>query len=356
MIVPSIRFSRRDEQGFFPELRNRVDEYFTQNNLHKTGGSRMIWKAVGMLSFYLTPLVIILSGAFTGWAMLPFVLWMGIGLAGVGMSVMHDACHNAFSDKQWVNRIFAASMYLVGGNVYNWKIQHNTLHHTFTNIHHADQDIGGKGLMRLDKHEPLKMMHKWQHIYAPMLYTMMTISFHVKDFRQVIEWAPQQGKQVFYKQFISLLFGKLVFISLMLLPYFVLPISFATWIIGFLIVNLTAGFILAGIFQLAHIVEETDQPLPNEEGMMENTWAIHQLNTTSDFARQNLFLRWYTGGLNYQVEHHLFPNICHLHYPKLSEIVENTAREFGIPYFAHQTLAEAGASHIRALYRLGHEA
>jgi linoleoyl-CoA desaturase len=353
MQLPSIRFSRKDEKGFFPELRKRIDQYFADNQIPKTGGARMVWKAIGMLLFYLTPYVLLLSGMFTGWSMVFLAIWMGVGLAGVGMGVMHDACHNAFSDKQWINRIFASSMYLVGGNVYNWKIQHNTLHHTFTNIHHADEDIAGKAFLRLDKHESRKPMHRFQHIYGPMLYTLMTISFHFKDFRQVFEWAKQSSRKVYFKEVINLFIGKAVFFTLMFLPYLVLPIALWQWFIGFLIVNFTAGFILAAIFQLAHIVEETDQPLPSEEGQMENTWAIHQLHTTANFARRSKILGWYVGGLNFQVEHHLFPNICHLHYPKLSEIVENTAREFGIPYHAHHTMMSATVSHLRTLRKLG---
>ncbi|MFN3530105.1 MAG: fatty acid desaturase family protein [Bacteroidia bacterium] len=353
MKVPSIRFSRRDERGFFQELRKRVDHYFTENNLKKTGGARMVIKATGMLLFYLTPYILLFFGPYSTGVMILLCIWMGIGLAGVGMGVMHDACHSAFSDKQWVNRLFSASMYLVGGNVYNWKIQHNTLHHTFTNIHHADEDIAGKALLRLDRHDEHKPLHRFQHWYGPMLYTLMTISFHIKDFRQVFEWASQSSRKVYIKEVINLFIGKLVFFTLMLLPFFFLPISFGQWIIGFLLVNFTAGFILAAIFQLAHIVEETDQPLPDEKGQMENTWAIHQLHTTADFSRKSKVLGWYAGGLNFQVEHHLFPNICHLHYPKISEIVERTAAEFGIPYHAHPSLVSATTSHLRTLRRLG---
>lgn len=353
MQLPSIRFSRRDERGFFPELRKRVDQYFADNNLRKTGGSRMVIKAIAMLVFYLTPYALVLSGMFTGWALLPLAIWMGIGLAGVGMGVMHDACHNAFSDKQWINRIFASSMYLVGGNVYNWKIQHNTLHHTFTNIHHADEDIAGKAFLRLDRHDAHKPMHRFQHIYGPMLYSLMTVSFHFKDFRQVFTWASQSSKEVYRKEVINLIIGKLVFFTLMLMPLVFTTITIWQWLLGFMVVNFTAGFILAGIFQLAHIVEETDQPLPNAEGQMENTWAIHQLHTTADFGRKSWLLGWYSGGLNFQVEHHLFPNICHLHYPKISEIVEKTAREFDIPYHAHPNMMLAAGSHIRTLKRLG---
>ena len=114
-----------------------------------------------------------------------------------------------------------------------------------------------------------------------------------------------------------------------------------------------AGFILALIFQLAHTVEGTSHPLPNELGVIENDWAMHQLQTTANFSRKNRFLSWYVGGLNFQVEHHLFPYISHVHYPEISEIVRTTAEEYGVPYLENKTFIGAVKSHFRFLYQLG---
>jgi linoleoyl-CoA desaturase len=107
------------------------------------------------------------------------------------------------------------------------------------------------------------------------------------------------------------------------------------------------------VFQLAHTVEETSHPLPNENGIIENDWAIHQLNTTVNFSRNNKLLSWYVGGLNFQVEHHLFPRICHVHYPEIAPIVKQTAEEFGIPYLEQQYFSKALKSHFAALERFG---
>lgn len=353
MITPAIRFQRKDETGFFRELKNRIDNYFVENKINKTGGSRMVWKALGMLGVYLLPYALILTGWFGPWAMLALCVWMGAGLAGVGMSVMHDACHGAFSEKRWVNKLFARSMYLVGGNVYNWKIQHNTLHHTFTNVHHADEDIAGKAFLRLDRNDELKPSHRYQHWYALALYTLMTISFHVKDFRQVWVWGKKTSRKVFYKEFGMLVLGKLFFFAFLLVPpMLLLDVNFWQILLGFLVINFTSGFILSVIFQLAHIVEEADQ-IKAQDGEIDHIFAVHQLKTTANFSPRSWFLTWYLGGLNFQVEHHLFPNICHLHYKNLAPIVEKTAQEFNVVYNMHPTFGSAFGSHMRMLKRLG---
>ena len=114
-----------------------------------------------------------------------------------------------------------------------------------------------------------------------------------------------------------------------------------------------AGIILALVFQPAHVVMETEFPEPDNEGSLEDNWAIHQFKTTSNFAPNNKVLGWYMGGLNYQVEHHLFPTICHIHYPAISKIVKATAEEYGVPYYSQKTFASAVKSHFQLLMRLG---
>ncbi|MFZ9940191.1 MAG: fatty acid desaturase family protein [Bacteroidia bacterium] len=353
MKVPAIKFARSRQDGFFPVLRERVDQWFQQQGISQKGGSRMVYKSLGMLSLYILPFGLILTGWFTPLQMLLLALLMGIGLAGVGMSVMHDACHGAFSDRPWINRLFSGSMYLLGGNVYNWKVQHNTLHHTFTNIHEADGDIAGRVILRFDKHDPYRSIMRLQFLYGPFLYSLMVMTFHIKDFVQVITWGRQSGAATFRREFTTLVVSKVFYFGVLLLPYFLLPISFGQWFLGYVVMALVAGFIMASVFQLAHLVEGVDQPLPDQDGKMETPWADHQLRTTANFARKNKLLNWYVGGLNYQIEHHLFPNICHIHYPAISQIVEQTAREFNLPYHCFENLSGAYISHIRTLYALG---
>ncbi len=316
----------------------------------------MISKAIFMLALYVIPYSLLISNWFSPWEMLGLAIIMGIGIAGVGMSVMHDANHGSFSSKGWVNEVFGGTMYLLGGSVYNWKAQHNHLHHTFTNILHVDEDITGKPFLRLSYQDRLKKMHRYQHWYAFILYGLMTFSFFAKDFRvifQAIRPAKDAEQQYPKAELVKLLISKMVyFIVICLIPLLYTDLVFWQWLVGFVVMHFTAGIILSTIFQLAHVVEGVSQPAPDEQGNIYNAWAIHQMHTTANFSGNQL-LSWYIGGLDYQVEHHLFPNISHVHYRSISKIVQRTAEEFGIPYNSKPSFIHAVGSHIRMLRSMG---
>jgi len=283
---------------------------------------------------------------------------MGIGEAGIGMSVMHDAAHGAFSKRKWVNTLFAYTMFILGSNVLYWKIQHNLLHHTYTNIYGYDQDISTKAAIRLSDHAPLKKYHRFQFIYAFLLYGLMTISKLFSDLTKLLEFnrsgITKAQKRNGRKEIILLILSKIVyFTTLLVLPILFSPFSWWQVLIGFLLMHLTAGIIMSVIFQMAHVVEGTEQPLPDQNGVIHHDWLLHQLRTTADFAPRNIILNWYVGGLNFQVEHHLFSNICHIHYKNIAPIVQRTASEFGIVYNVKPTFLKALQSHVKRLKELG---
>jgi linoleoyl-CoA desaturase len=271
---------------------------------------------------------------------------------------MHDAAHGAFSKKKIVNSFFASTMFILGSNVLNWKIQHNLLHHTYTNIYGYDQDISTKAAIRLCDHAPLKKYHRFQFIYAFLLYGLMTISKLFSDLTQLLEFnrsgITKAQKRNERKEIIVLILSKIVYFAT-LLVFPMLFSSFSWWqvIIGFLLMHLTAGIIMSVIFQMAHVVEGAEQPLPDENGIIHHDWLVHQLRTTADFAPNNVILNWYVGGLNFQVEHHLFSNICHIHYRKIAPIVRQTAEEFGLEYNVKPTFMKALKSHVNRLKELG---
>jgi linoleoyl-CoA desaturase len=358
MQYQKIKFSNLEKSTFFPVLRQRVDNYFSSNNICKSGGSGILYKACFMLCLYLIPYILILSGSFSNLAMLGMCIVMGLGVAGVGMSVMHDAIHCSLATSKLLNKLFGASIYLLGGNAYNWEVQHNRLHHTYTNIHEVDEDITGKFLLRLSFQEKYKSIHRFQHIYAFFLYSLMTISFLWKDFKE-ISLFNKMAKSGMTKPFprtelIRLIVSKLAYVVFILvIPMYFLPITFGQWFIGFLAMHCTSGIILSTVFQMAHVVEGTHQPEPDDTGCIENAWAVHQLQTTSNFAGKNRLLSWYIGGLDYQIEHHLFPSISHIHYQALSPIVRATAMEFGYDYNAKNGFIDALGSHVRMLRSMG---
>jgi len=355
----SIRFSS-SKADFFSTLNQRVNDYFKSRNITRHANLEMKFKTLFMFALYFTPYFIIISGMVTSiWAMTGLCIVMGIGVAGIGLSVMHDANHGGYSNKSWVNNLLGYSLNLVGGNAFNWKVQHNVLHHTYTNIHDVDEDISPRGVLRMCPHGEWKSFHRFQHLYAWFFYGLMTLVWvTVKDFGRIVKYHREglvkKQRADIRTEWIILVATKVLYIAyIFVVPVLLLDVAWWQVALGVVMMHYIAGFILAIIFQPAHVIDGTEYPLPNDEGKMENSWAIHQLHTTTNFANSNRILSWYVGGLNYQVEHHLFPNVCHVHYRKLSAIVKQTAHEFGIPYKSEPTFLGALAAHARLLKRLG---
>jgi linoleoyl-CoA desaturase len=345
---------------FASTLNKRVGEYFKQNNISRHANAEMVVKTIVMFALYFGPYFLILSGAVTtlGWLLL-LVIIMGIGLAGIGLSVMHDANHGAYSKKAWVNNVIGYSLNLIGANAFNWKLQHNVLHHTFTNVHEEDEDIRPRGALRLTPHADWKKVHKYQFIYAWFLYGLMTLMWmFVNDFTRIIRYQQnglaKKHKANLLNEWLILIASKIVYIGYI----FVIPVLFTPFpwwhiVIGIVIMQYLAGFILAIIFQPAHVIEGAEFPLPDADYTLENNWAIHQLLTTTNFGNRSRWFSWYVGGLNFQIEHHLFPNVCHVHYRNISTIVQQTTQEFGLPYKSATTFMGALAGHAKLLKQLG---
>jgi linoleoyl-CoA desaturase len=283
---------------------------------------------------------------------------MGLSLAGIGMSVMHDANHSAYSSNKTINFLMGHTLNLVGGSVFNWKLQHNILHHTYTNITHIDEDIEDRLVLKFSPHTKTKWFHKFQWIYAMFFYGLLTFYWVLaKDFVQYAQFTKSGvnpgSESENRKTLIKIILIKVIyFLAVIIMPVVVFNIPLLQILSGFLLMHFVAGIILTTVFQLAHTLEQTAHPMP-VNGIIENDWAIHQLNTTVNFSRKSKLLSWYIGGLNFQVEHHLFPKISHVHYPALSHIVKQTAEEHGIPYLENESLYSALQSHFRYMREIG---
>lgn len=351
-------FQRQDSLKFFRTLNSRVNNYFKDNNIKKSGNWALHLKTIIMFLLFLGPYFLILTLDIPGWVQLLLTIIIGIGMAGVGMNVMHDGNHGAYSEKPWVNKIMGSSIYILAGNVYNWQVQHNVLHHTYTNIHGHDEDLDAGKIIRFSKEAEWKKFHRFQHYYSIFLYGLLTFNWAlVADFKQMRRYLKRRLSYGEFKnptfQWTVLFVTKAIYFTIWLVVPMLLGVTWWKVLLGFFVMHYTAGLILSVVFQLAHVVEETHTPVPNEEGEMENTWAIHQLYTTANFAPKNRLINWYTGGLNHQIEHHIFPNISHIHYGKIAKIVKETAQEFNLPYYEFKTTREAIASHFRHLKELG---
>lgn len=356
--METIKFtnSKVEDKDFAMALRKNVNDYFKTNKISTNANAAMVIKTIILISIYVVPFIVLVTTPVSLITALILVIVMGIGIAGVGMGVMHDACHGSYSKKPWVNNMLSGTIYLLGSNIVNWKIQHNVLHHTYTNIAGFDEDIDEKGPIRLSENTPLKWYHKYQFMYAFIFYGMMTLVLLFNDFMRLLTYSKKgllvsQNLKIgaeFFKMFLRKVAYLLVVIGL---PLLVTDFAWYQILVGFIIMHWVASIILSFVFQMAHVVEGVDQPTPDHE--IKNNWYVHQINTTSDFARNNKILGWYVGGLNFQIEHHLFPNICHIHYPKIAPIVEKTAKDFGIKYNLKSTFIQALASHIATLKELG---
>ncbi|HMT28840.1 MAG TPA: acyl-CoA desaturase [Bacteroidia bacterium] len=357
-IKGQVKFVDKEKNLFFSTLKRRVDDYFTVNHISKHANATMIIKTISLLLMYIGPylMIVLVQPSF----LIMNLLWlvMGFGLAGIGMSIMHDANHGAYSSNKFVNYLMGHTLNFVGGSVFNWKLQHNILHHTYTNVAHMDDDIDDKLVLRFNPHTKVKSYQKLQYIYAFLFYGILTIYWALlKDFIQFAKYTkngvnPSTKKEnaiILIRMTIDKIFYFFISIGIPVMA----GIPFWYVFTGFMIMHFAAGIILTVVFQLAHTVEGTTHPLPNENGDIENCWAIHQMNTTVNFSRGSKILTWYLGGLNYQVEHHLFPRICHVHYPKIAPIVKQTAEEFGVPYMENETFGIAFRSHMNTLKRFG---
>lgn len=359
-MTQKLRFISKDQTAFFATVRQRVDAYFKEEGIPKTANPLMWVKTVFYMLVFFLLYGLILSGWFGAWAMLGMALVLGIFSAFIGFNICHDAIHGSFSGSRLVNQALSHIFYLIGANPYLWDISHNIVHHTYTNIPGHDEDIEvAPGLVRLDESEKVNKIQRYQHYYAFLLYGLASLSWvlrkdFVKFFKKNI--GPHSNKHP-KREYFNLFFFKFLYYFLFLaLPIWLLPLSWWQVVLGFLLMHLAEGLVLGLVFQLAHVVEGTDFPVPNEEGNMEEAWAEHQLRTTANFAPKSSLASFLLGGLNRQIEHHLFPKICHVHYPAISHIVRETAREFDLPYLESPSFFSALKSHYRLLRKLGKEA
>ena len=309
-----------------------------------------------MLCLYLTILFVPLSQ----YILLVLAIIIGMFGAFVGFNVCHDAIHKALSSNAQRNKSFSFVFNLIGASPYVWNICHNIVHHTYTNIAGHDEDIDvAPGLIRFSEEEPVNKLQRYQHIYAFGLYSLAMLSWVFrKDYKKFFQVKIGEHVNIHPRiEYFRLFFYKSIYYVLFIaIPLLVMPITFWQFFIGFMAMQLAQGLVLGLVFQLAHVVEGTEFPLPDSEGSIDEAWAAHQMKTTANFACESKIAAFFCGGLNRQIEHHLFPKICHIHYPAIGKIVKQTALEFGLPYIESRTFTGALGSHYRMLKKLGKEA
>jgi len=342
---------------FYTALKSRVENYFTTNNIRKTGNWQLYSKALILVPSAVAIYVMLLTLPIPGLIAAALCSLLGLIMASIGFNLMHDACHGSYSSKKWVNEMVGYSLNALGGNAFIWKFKHNIIHHTYTNVDGVDDDIAKSPLMRQCSSQKWVPAHRFQHIYVVLVYAISSFAWvfimdFSKYFKQKIHTTPLQ--KMSRKDHVIFWLSKLLYIVF----YIAIPVYFVGWglcAIGFACLHVTIGLALALVFQLAHVVEhvEFEAAAGMENKQIENEWAIHQVKTTANFAPRNFFVNWYVGGLNYQVEHHLFARISHIHYPAISKIVRETCEEFQLPYNTFPTMTQSLISHFRMMKQLG---
>lgn len=358
-----IKFIEKDspQKAFYATLKKRVDDYFNQKKISRKGNIEMGLKTIFFLGGSITLYLLLLLGNFNSWIMLCLAILLGAFKAFVGFNVCHDAIHGSYSKYNFVNNLMSYSFYLIGANVYVWKLSHNTAHHMYTNISGHDEDIAfAPGLVRLTEGDRLYKIMRYQHLYAFALYSLVSLVWvfkkdYVRFFQNSIGNCDNSKRHL--SLYIKLFFFKMMYYTLFIvLPLIMLDISWWQFLLGFLTMHFVMGWVLGMVFQLAHLVEDTQFPLPNQDGNLEEAWAVHQMHTTANFSCDSRIVNLLCGGLNFQIEHHLFPQICHVHYRNISKLVRKTAEEHHIPYIENPTFLGALKSHYRFLRKYGVEA
>jgi len=359
-----VRFAPKGKDSFYDAVTANVGAYFETNYISPYANGEMWIKTSVILLLYFVPYIFIIAGMGASSLWLFFGLWflMGTGMSGIGTSIMHDANHGTYSANKRLNNFISHIIEAIGGYRVTWRIQHNILHHTYTNIQGLDEDMDAGILLRFSPYSKKYGIHRYQHIYAWILYGLLTLQWAtIKDYVLLLHY---QKNELLKKQKISLrkallqLTGARIFYYgyLLVLPFLFSGMSWYFVLIGFCIMHFTAGLLLSCIFQLAHIMETSAFASPVDpagERRMKDTWAVHEVSNTTDFAPDNRILSWFIGGLNFQIEHHLFTGICHVHYKRIAPIVRSTVKEFGLPYHIQPGFFSALSAHARMLKKLG---
>ena len=342
--------------SFHTVLKERISNYFETKGKASSGNFSLYMKAailITLLAAIYTHLVFFTPPAI--WALLECIL-LACVVSAIGFNVMHDGAHGSFSKSKIINRAAALTLNLLGGNAFMWNMKHNIVHHAYTNVDGLDDDINVQPWMRMSETQKKYKLHKYQHLYFWFFYSLLYIAWiFIMDYKKY--FGVKIGEVPLKKMKLSDHFTFWGFKLLNAFLFVGLPIyrlGFMDWMIGFLVFTTIAGFVLSIVFQLAHTVEHTAFPVPNvETGKLDDEWAIHQIRTTANFATKNKVVSWLVGGLNFQIEHHLFPKISHVHYPAISKIIRQACQEYGIPYLEYPRVRLAVASHVAFLRKMG---
>jgi linoleoyl-CoA desaturase len=354
--MAKITFDNRNNK-FYQSLKVSVDEYFETKKLKKTGDWRLFLKTIVLFTSAIVIYGCLMIFKIKAFPAIVLAAVLGYVFACIGFAVMHDANHGSYSPNTRFNDFLGLSINALGACAFFWKQKHNIIHHTYTNVDGIDDDIAKAPVIRHCDTQKWVPAHKVQHLYLPLVYALSTIFWiYIMDFTKYFTRRiyTTEAWKMNLKNHLIFWATKIWYVTM----YIIIPVhvwGWGGWAIGYFTMNAVMGITLSLVFQLAHVVEGTEfESVPLDETKhLETAWAEHQLKTTSNFAMGNKFISWCVGGLNYQIEHHLFPRVSHVHYPAISKIVMEKCKEYNLPYNYYVTMSEAVASHFKVMKDLG---
>ena len=342
------------KSAFWAELKAAVTEHLAgeaSRGRPQTGDARLQRKAaVIVLWFALSYGALLLAPTFA--AALLAALSVAFAASALGFGVFHDANHHTLFQRASLNlRAARFCSVLLGPSRHFWVHKHQGLHQRQPNVIGWDDDLETRGRLRFSPACTWEPRFRRQELKALCYYGLNTVEWLFwKDLRclfggRLNKWhALQLNKQ----ERTEFLVCKALYVLLFVLPPFlVLPLAWA--VAAFVLFHFVLSWVLAVVFQLAHLT-----PGMEFDGVRAgDDWALHQLRTTADFATGSRLATWFTGGLNHQIEHHLFPNVAHTHYPGLRPIVRAIAERHGVQCHDLGSIMSALRQHFALLQMLG---
>lgn len=338
--------NKQEKDKVFKDLKRLVNDYLSKTPLEAIGPRQMYYKSAFLVCCWITAYTLLLTVGPSYWFVgVISLVTLLILTCGLEFCIMHDASHFTFSSHRWLNKVaLNLALSVLGACPLSWHQEHVVRHHGHTNILGSDPDVYASHVLRLHPDDKWHWWHQWQHYYGMPLFSFMWLHWVYNDLVNAIFNTYQLSRRRYW------LFWTLIFVGL--IPHIILGLVIPylafkdIWVvgIGYVLFFMSLSIVMAMTFVLAHVSD--GQTFYQSHDDIQKDWAVHQLETTADFAVNNRFLIFLLGGLNFQVEHHIFPAICHLHYPQIQKIVKKYCNEHGVRYHEEETLWGALRSHV----------
>lgn len=352
-----LKFSKDEGSDFYKELNERIEQYFSEKGIRKTGNKTMIFKIILYFSLDILFYGLMITST-TTLGFYTFYLLMGLSVLLTAFNISHDAAHGvAVKSKFWNRVLFSLSFNLQGNNAYVWGKNHNESHHLYTNVEGSDIDVLNNPLFRMTESQELKWFHRYQFIYAPFLYLLYSLNwFFFRETLMLFNLSSRTIKiEIPKNEVVKLIIYKLLYIGYMIiLPIYFLPFGWQTVLLAFLLNHFMVSILFVGVLGVSHLSDFVEHPVPDQNNKLDMSWPKLQMCTSVDYNADSKFFNWTLGGFNAHGLHHLLPNICHVHYLEILPIFRELAQKHGLNYM-EMPYGKSLASHFRFLKGMGRE-